>query len=43
MKLDDAVMAASEWFDITVNPQTISNVLLRSKWSRKSAIAKLAE
>jgi len=42
MKLDEAVMAASERFDITVGAHTISNVLLRHKWSRKSA-AKVAE
>jgi hypothetical protein len=41
MKLDEAVMAASERFDITVGAHTVSNVLLRHKWSRKSA--KVAE
>jgi hypothetical protein len=39
MKLDEAVMAASERFDKMVDPRTIGNILLRHKWSRKSANA----
>lgn len=37
MKLDEAMMATLERFDTAVDPRTISNILLRHKWSRKSA------
>jgi hypothetical protein len=43
MKLEGTVLAASDRFDITVDSRTISNILLRHKWSRKSANAKVAE
>jgi hypothetical protein len=43
MRLEEAVMAGSDRFDITVDARTISNILLRHKWSRKSANAKVAE
>ena len=38
MKLHEAVLAASERFDITVDYRNFSNILLRHKWSRKSAL-----